>query len=238
MKKQINKWLHRLPVLLTALLILVSSFTMAVPSHASSEVLGGDQPYSFTVTAHSQTVTITLPRFYPYVLYVPELYDMSSSKCLIFVSDSYFNIYELDGFLYAADGSLPLYVTTGSRVQPGSDPTITDVVIEQDDLTPVVEYEMDVKSPDFVISSSLRGYTINQSFEMRWYDLQPPSKVGILNVFSGVSSWLSGAVQNISTMFWTAGSGMTVFGYLAVASLALAVILLVFYLIAGWLKFH
>ena len=62
--------------------------------------------------------------------------------------------------------------------------------------------------------------------------------VTIPAVFSGVGSWLSGAVHNISTMFWTAESGMTVLGYLAVASLALAVILLIFYLIAGWLKFH
>lgn len=71
-------------------------------------------------------------------------------------------------------------------------------------------------------------------------ELSLPSSfhVGILSVFSGVGSWLSGAVQNISTMFWTAESGMSVLGYLAVASLALAVILLVFYLIAGWLKFH
>lgn len=67
------------------------------------------------------------------------------------------------------------------------------------------------------------------------YSLSSP---GVLSVFSGVSSWLGGAVNNMITMFYSAESGLTVLGVLAVASLAFAFILLLIYLIAGWLKFR
>lgn len=89
-------------------------------------------------------------------------------------------------------------------------------------------------SPEYVLASygvEGDGYNFIIAFDTVVFP-------GVLTVFSGVGSWLSGAVKSISTMFWTAESGMTVLGYLAVASLAVAVILLIFYLIAGWLKFH
>lgn len=98
-----------------------------------------------------------------------------------------------------------------------------------------IESSMDVlSSTNFAFSGDIRDVP-SHGFEAGF--IKYPS-VSILSVFSGVGSWLGGAVQNISTMFWTAESGMTVLGYLAVASLALAVILLIFFLIAGWLKFH
>lgn len=59
----------------------------------------------------------------------------------------------------------------------------------------------------------------------------------VLSVFSGVGSWLAGAVSSMTTMFWTAEGGLSVLGVLAVASLALAFALLLIWLIAGWLKF-
>lgn len=59
----------------------------------------------------------------------------------------------------------------------------------------------------------------------------------VLSVFSGVGSWLAGAVSSMTTMFWTAEGGLSVLGVLAVASLALAFILLLIWLIAGWMKF-
>lgn len=61
---------------------------------------------------------------------------------------------------------------------------------------------------------------------------------GVSSVFSGVGSWLGGAVNNLISMFYTAETGLTVLGVLAVASLAFAVLLLLFYLLAGWLKFR
>lgn len=59
----------------------------------------------------------------------------------------------------------------------------------------------------------------------------------VLSVFSGVGSWLAGAVNNMVSMFWTAEGGLSVLGVLAVASLAIAFIVLLIYLLAGWMKF-
>lgn len=63
------------------------------------------------------------------------------------------------------------------------------------------------------------------------------SSVGVFSVFSGVSTWLAGAVNNMVSMFWTAEGGLSVLGVLAVASLAIAFIILLIYLLAGWMKF-
>lgn len=61
--------------------------------------------------------------------------------------------------------------------------------------------------------------------------------VDLLSVFTGVASWFSGAVGAMTSMFWTAEGSLTVLGVLAVASLAIAIIILLIYLLAGWLKF-
>lgn len=63
------------------------------------------------------------------------------------------------------------------------------------------------------------------------------SSGGLFSVFSGVGSWLSTFVLDFTEMFFVDGA-LTFLGILVVAGFALAVILLLVILIAGWLKFR
>lgn len=60
----------------------------------------------------------------------------------------------------------------------------------------------------------------------------------ILEVFSGVGTWLSGAVTSLLPMFYVAESGLTFLGVLAVAGLAFSVVFLVMGIIQNFLHFR
>lgn len=59
----------------------------------------------------------------------------------------------------------------------------------------------------------------------------------VLNVFSGIGTWLSGAVVDLIPMFYAENS-LTFLGVLAVAGLAFSVIFLLIGLIQNFLHFR
>lgn len=83
---------------------------------------------------------------------------------------------------------------------------------------------------DIVEDDGASSDDVPASSSVSWVD-------SILAVFTGVGSWLSSTVGDMTTMFWTAESGLSVLGVLAVASLAVAFVVLLIYLLAGWIKF-
>lgn len=60
---------------------------------------------------------------------------------------------------------------------------------------------------------------------------------GILEVFSSVGTWISTAVSDLMPMFYTAESGLTFIGVLAVAGLAFSVVFLIIGIIQRFLHF-
>lgn len=60
----------------------------------------------------------------------------------------------------------------------------------------------------------------------------------ILEVFSGVGTWISGAVTEMLPMFYAADTGLTFLGVLAVAGLAFSVVFLVMGIIQNFLHFR
>ena len=60
----------------------------------------------------------------------------------------------------------------------------------------------------------------------------------ILDVFSGVGDWISGAVTDLIPMFYAADTGLTFLGVLAVAGLAFSVVFLVLGIIQNFLHFR
>ena len=60
----------------------------------------------------------------------------------------------------------------------------------------------------------------------------------ILDVFSGVGTWIAEAVQDLIPMFYTAEGGLTFIGVLAVAGLAFSIVFLVLGLIQNFLHFR
>ena len=60
----------------------------------------------------------------------------------------------------------------------------------------------------------------------------------ITGVFSAIGDWLASAVTDLIPMFYTAESGLTFLGVLAVCGLAFSVIFLVIGLIQNFLHFR
>lgn len=60
----------------------------------------------------------------------------------------------------------------------------------------------------------------------------------IMEVFTEVGTWIAGAVNELTPMFYTAETGLTFLGVLAVASLAFSVIFLIIGLIQNFLHFR
>lgn len=60
----------------------------------------------------------------------------------------------------------------------------------------------------------------------------------VLSVFSDVSSWISSAVTSLLPMFYTAESGLTLIGVLAVAGLSISVTFLLIGVITNFLQFR
>ena len=59
----------------------------------------------------------------------------------------------------------------------------------------------------------------------------------IFNVFDAISTWLTGAVQDIIPMFYVPESGLTFLGSLAVVGLGIGVVFLLIGIIQRFLKF-
>lgn len=59
----------------------------------------------------------------------------------------------------------------------------------------------------------------------------------ILEVFSSVGDWITNAVNDMIPMFYTADSGLTFLGVLAVAGLAFSVVFLLIGIIQRFLHF-
>lgn len=225
-KKFVSKWLHRLPLLLLALVLAFMPLTMAAPAHA--DVLCGDTVAVFDTEIGQLTIpdllTNTLVYYYQSSIGQPIRLVVLTSNDPIF-SSAGTGVYE-----YQFDiTNCYMYVAGFDSIPDGHSFV---------GMAPVFSASETIYVSEHMWFHYGSGFTGPVSALIPYTPVFVPVSPGVLSVFSGVGSWLSGAVQNISTMFWSAESGMTVLGYLAVASLALAVILLIFYLIAGWLKFH
>lgn len=241
------KWLRKLSILLVALILAVSPLMMAVPVYAEEIT---DEEYAY---AQFGDFTIRLPflvnGFSPRAVFISLRVadDLSALFCSAAYVTGFFGVNKVPTYGYTKD-NWQVHIPEGSYVVLS-----TNEIVFIDE-TAVLDFEWDVGfttnetyTYDMGASTAVGvwgGYELGDIWDdVELVDLvyleQPSfSVVGVLETFSGVGSWLSGAIQSASTMFWTAESGMTVLGYLAVASLALAVILLIFSLIAGWLKFH
>lgn len=225
--KKLSIWLHRLPVLLLALILAVMPLTMASPAHA--DVLYSDSSFLIWEFYGDFVFTDILPMNFFAVYSNSEDYAYK-------VLDIYFDDSPLTVVLSSPDSY---------RIS-SSDGTVSRISYLS--LEPIV-FPLDLRGYDTTFDSywSIPGNRFYGVYgdvtvpdDLRYFEpvISYGSNPSVFSVFSGVGTWFSDVLQNISTMFWTADSGMTVLGYLAVASLALAVILLIFYLIAGWLKFH
>lgn len=60
----------------------------------------------------------------------------------------------------------------------------------------------------------------------------------ILEVFTGIGTWLTSSVTALQPMFWDAETGLTFLGTLGVAGLAFSVIFLVIGVIQNFLHFR
>ena len=60
----------------------------------------------------------------------------------------------------------------------------------------------------------------------------------ILEIFDGIGTWIVGAVEDLTPMFYTAETGLTFMGVLAVAGLAFSVIFLILGIIQNFLHFR
>ncbi len=60
----------------------------------------------------------------------------------------------------------------------------------------------------------------------------------ILKVFTAVGTWIVGAVTQLQPMFYTAETGLTLLGVLAVAGLAFSVIFLIIGIIQRFMHFR
>ena len=60
----------------------------------------------------------------------------------------------------------------------------------------------------------------------------------ILAIFLAIGEWISGAVTSLTPMFWSATTGLTFLGTLAVAGLGFSVVFLVIGLLQRFLHFR
>ena len=60
----------------------------------------------------------------------------------------------------------------------------------------------------------------------------------ILDVFDAIGEWISSAVTDLLPMFYTAESGLTLIGVLAVAGLAFSVVFLIIGIIQNFMHFR
>jgi hypothetical protein len=223
----------RLPALFLAFFLAFSPLMLAFPANADSGVLS-DSSYS-TISIESYFGT------FPSVFSHGVLFFNSDQPIVVLaVSDSPFQ-------LILSPGDYSFSVTAGTF----SDVSLYTLRLDSVDQTsfdfssvPLVPYPggfiLDAV-PRFVYFGSVSisyGSVDPSSVNFVPAQLSVYSHVGVTSVFSRVASWLGGVVNNMISMFYSADSGLTVLGVLAVASLALAFTLLLFYLIAGWLKFR
>ena len=235
----------RLPVLILAFLIAVMPLAMAVPVNAdvlsSSDAVpsgyifkGPDGDVSYPLV-YKDGVEPASAGYIVFVLYESNNYryryyviyndavtsiSISGSKLYIRVSGNYLYSFvsytsSLNSWASSFDG--PFSGNVGeTKITLSFDPSYT-IYVANVDPSLYSDYSSSIQPLSYVYTST-----------------EGP---GVFTVFSGVSSWLAGAVNNMIPMFWTAEAGLTPIGVLAVCSLALTVILLLFWLIAGWLKF-
>ena len=203
-----KKMKTRFPALLLALVIAVMPLMMAVPVSAA------------TVEQYSYNGVV-----------LPKLPTSDSSYAIIGVLDGQYYLKLTDAIITLdADGTFAFRSSKDYVVSGNSwvllDSTVSAVV--------------------FWANTNLRsassGIVVEASEPVVVYVEVPDQPVvlninDVLSVFSGVGSWLAGAVSSMTTMFWTAEGGLSVLGVLTVAALALAFVLLLIWLIAGWLKF-
>lgn len=236
----------RLPALFLALFLAFFPLMLAIPVNADSGVLS--EPGTFFVGSADTVygylnVRLSAPVIFPNaVAYVdfdqnlelitwPDDYDLRVSLSL--VSDDFETpVYELRIYPWTED----TFTLTRYSLPVSLSDLPSDISLYLSDESPIVTSKTSQFSTNVILPFATEQHAFSASFYPLQYFSAPD--VTVLSVFSGVSSWLGGAVNNMIPMFYTAESGLTVLGVLAVASLAFAFILLLLYLIAGWLNFR
>lgn len=230
----------RLPALLLALIIAVMPTFLAIPGHADSGIIS--EPGTYFTGSVDLPVGSAEVRFS-----APLLLDRT---VIVYDALGELHLFTFDSSAFYVSSSGPQSDVYAFSIIPllGSSDTCVHYVyyLPPSELTSSI-------SVDFIHREDLT-ISVNDPFELvaiaLFADFDPPFSSGfnlltlhsapdvtIPSVFSGVASWFAGAVGSASSMFWTAEGGLTVLGVLAVASLAIAVIILLIYLLAGWLKF-
>ena len=232
-------WLRKLPIFALALILALSPLLLAAPVHA--DVLTGESSSVVDVSFFAGDELLWNGPIY-YLFSAEEAAFYAHSPSVWIVDDSgYVWVYFTDAGRFDTVSGVLYFVVPAGTFCFGFEQTESELVpsasmtLGQDEFIPRVNTLFFVANRDpLVLDGSV------QSIDVRLTVVSSDSSGsgGILSVFTGVSGWFADCVSGMTSMFWTAESGMTVLGYLAVASLALAVILLIFYLIAGWFKFR
>lgn len=207
-----KKLSKRLPALLLALMIAVMPLMMAVPVSAAYI-----EEYSYNGVVLPKLVESVNGYEYARILEKDGHYYLGFANHHNTSMGAFYSVYNGDEFYYVNGDKWERYTTDASVnscnviwVNKDLLKGSTILLVATD---PVITY-IKVADPPIILDPK-----------------------DVLSVFSGVCSWLAGAIGNLTAMFWTAEGGLSVLGVLAVASLALAFILLLVWLIAGWLKF-
>lgn len=221
----------RLPALLLVLIIAVMPVFLAVPAQAS--VLDSVGPYNYF---SFDDLTVILPDSAVsgcVFIYFPSIgSDLAYFACVFSTDKVFYSVVSSDNpeyFLFRPSVSSAynvVFVPFGSNV-----------VDFRSSIPAVLDENLFCGPSVFTFGTALNLAEYPPGFERIPVSLFAVHSVGLFSVFSGVGSWFAGAVNNLTSMFWTAEGGLTVLGVLAVASLAIAFIILLIYLLAGWLKF-
>lgn len=112
-------------------------------------------------------------------------------------------------------------------------------VVPPDNLT----YASGVFCSDYGMATGSSLEIVSVSFSLSSSDVVPPAGdgtsalVAVFGIFSGIGAWLTAVVASLVGIFY-ADNKLTFVGYLAVAGLAVGVILLLLFLVSGFLRFR
>ena len=214
----------RLPALLTVFLIVLCLVVPAIPAQAADTAIieAGTYRFNDVLTGRLPVVDPVWPNIPAYV-YVPFQVDYLGivyDGIGFYLVPSENNVVRMDYLL--SDETAALLGTDNLTVYVDNawydlfDESIKTVILP-------VDSEASADFNEWFTANTVHVNALN-------------STDGVLDVFSGVGSWLVSGVNSLISMFYVDGS-LSFVGYLAVAGLAISVILLIFWLISVWLKF-
>lgn len=233
-------WLRKLPIFALTLILALSPLLLAAPVRA--DVFTGSSSATVEVSFYlGDELLLDVPIQYLFPVEEAVYYATSPTVWINTGDDNSIWVYFTDAGYFETVSDVLYFVVPAGTFCIGF--VFNDVglvpsgsfTLGQDEFIPRVYNLFFVANREHVVWN---GAAVSGEVRLNVVPSGAGGSGGILSVFTGVSGCFADCVSGMTSMFWTAESGMTVLGYLAVASLALAVILLIFYLIAGWLKFR